>query len=93
MMLPNSGTVNVGTTPVLLFELRLLPRKDLIITNSSKGNQSIYFSEGVPASLNSGLKIPPGASYSLQPGTISFGRVWVISDGVNGQVNYLERLF
>lgn len=92
-MLPNSGTTSVGTTPILLFELRLLPRKDLIITNSSTGNQSIYFSEGVPASTISGLKIPPGASYSLQPGTVSFGRVWVVSDGANAQVNYLERLF
>ena len=92
-MLPNSGTISVGTTPILLFELRLLPRKDMIISNISTGNQSITVSEGVPASANSGVKIPPGASYSLQPGTVSFGRVWIVSDGANGLVNYLERLF
>lgn len=92
-MLPNTGTISVGLTPMLLFELRLLPRKDMIITNVSTGNQSLIVSEGVPASNNSGLKIPPGASYSLQPGTVSFGRVWIVSDGANAQVNYLERLF
>ena len=92
-MLPNSGTISVGTTPILLFELRLLPRKDMIISNISTGNQSITVSEGVPVSVHSGVKIPPGASYSLQPGTVSFNRVWIVSDGANGLVNYLERLF
>lgn len=92
-MLPNTGTLTLGTTPQLLFELRLLPRKDMIITNLSSGTQQVIVSEGQPPQNGSGVVLLPGSSYSLQPGTVSFGRVWVVSNSAGATINYLERVF